>query len=338
MVDVQFDFAGSSRKRLFTMLIFAGSAAPLLFYVVIGLSPMPVPNLDSLIFTLAAIGFVHVGMTIYFYVGDSRYNEIIQRDKLRYFVLPVILVAGSLAAFLLVAPQQLGYYVTAYLVWSIWHFNRQNFGLYAAFLNSEGQQPCSERERKLFDALCAGPMLLAISLLPALGVGEGAAVARSAVVAAGQTMLALSAVLLLAEAFRLGRFSSPIAAGWLTLSVLFFLPPAVSTNPLIAFTFYGHSIQFIVMMIFLAGASSERCTYSAGTRIAILLGSGVGALALFIGLLQSFPDSPSALLVAAGLLYGLAQWHFLVDAGVWRLRDPASRRNFNESFDFLRRR
>lgn len=67
----------------------------------------------------------------------------------------------------------------------------------------------------------------------------------------------------------------------------------------------------------------------------LLLVSGLGSFALFIGLLLGFPESENATRAASTILFGLAQWHFLVDAGLWRLRDASPRKNFEESFAFL---
>jgi len=86
----------------------------------------------------------------------------------------------------------------------------------------------------------------------------------------------------------------------------------------VAFT---HGAQYIMMMSVVSGRSS-RGVLGLLTMCAVGVGAG-----LALNAMRVWP----ALLVTMGI----TQVHFLVDARVWRLREPRQRAIMRDRFDFL---
>ena len=83
----------------------------------------------------------------------------------------------------------------------------------------------------------------------------------------------------------------------------------------------AHGAQYLVIM----GVTSKRAPH-AWTRIVgiTVAATGLGAAAF------QLPR-----LVLAQTYTGIVVWHFLVDARLWRLRDPSVRAIVSRRFDFL---
>jgi len=111
--------------------------------------------------------------------------------------------------------------------------------------------------------------------------------------------------------------------GALVVGIAFFLPAVVFSSSALAFFPYAiaHGAQYILMMTVVSGRSS-RGWWALATMCAVAVGLGY-----LMNLMAAWP-----LLLIAG---GLTQAHFLIDAKVWRLREPRQRAIMNQRFDFL---
>ena len=121
------------------------------------------------------------------------------------------------------------------------------------------------------------------------------------------------------------------AVGRLLYGLLFFLPalffPEWNVGPFGA----AHGLQYVVFMF----CVSSRSAASIPSILAMLSTAGLGFLLLdphvrvreWLGVL----DSPWFL----GLVVGVVMSHFIVDAGIWRLREPFQRGYMRRKFDFV---
>ncbi len=209
-------------------------------------------------------------------------------------------------------------------------FNRQNLGIYAMFLRSAGQVPMSRVERIAFDALCAGGILVALTLYPDTSGGLGPW--GDALIICGQPLFAACACMLVIEAVKLGRMRSATCTGWLLLSILFFFPTVFSYSAAVGIAFYAHPLQYVVMMFVVSGARAPALPGGRALRIAALCGLGAVACALVWLFQYGHVEFARGERVALALTIGLTQWHLLADAGLWRMRDAVPRRNFEQSF------
>jgi len=123
--------------------------------------------------------------------------------------------------------------------------------------------------------------------------------------------------------------------GWIVLSIAFFAPAVIATNPSIALAFFAHPLQYIVMMVFMAGFGSSANRAAPMVRVGALLTCGLTLWAVIWLLNNPISQFSLGAKLALAFTYGVTQWHFLADAGLWKLRDAAVRKNFMDSFGFM---
>jgi hypothetical protein len=127
--------------------------------------------------------------------------------------------------------------------------------------------------------------------------------------------------------------AAPLRELVLLTLMLFYLPLFVFEDPLSAVFVYlvAHGLQYLVFMGFVVRRPDPRRLRNWGLLVAatLLIGGSID-LARLPG---RWGGVGPALL---GASYGLVIWHFLLDAGVWRLRESFQRGYMAERFDFLR--
>jgi len=212
-------------------------------------------------------------------------------------------------------------YLTAHYAWLLWHFGRQNFGIYAfdAASNKSGQ--ITKLERLYFSALPIAVIPKAVVLYQQNSFPEWVSAAANGLSMA-LSLACAGLGLWILRTITCDR-QRVIA---LLLGFVFFLPTMISSNSAIALTFYGHPLQYIIMMMYLAGDRKQGMPLQ---RFGVLLLVG---FAFWAGL-TALSGSYSVTFLA--LTYGITQAHFVVDAGLWKLKLPKQRAAILESYDFL---
>jgi hypothetical protein len=309
------------RNAFFNMLFLVTAipiALPLIYVPSFGVTP----NWNQFLFFVGVIGNVHVGMTAFFFLGDKRYLPIIRSRPWLYVWAPLASIALGFAMY---AYDKDGFwlYVAANYCWLLWHFSRQNFGLYALLLSSSRSVPADGIERRLFDLLPVAGSLHALTLLPMFGLsGAAIPILRSIAYVVMLVCTGMLGVVLMRSNVR--NDGRRVMA--LLLAYAFFLPAVLSENPSIALTFFAHPMQYIVVMTYLAG---DRRQGNLVLRLGLLVTCGA-VLWLSITFLTAH-----ALAMGLALAIGVTQAHFLIDSGLWRLKEHAQRSIIQESFDFL---
>lgn len=242
-----------------------------------------------------------------------------------------------------------------YFAWQFFHFQKQNLGLAALAATSCGAPSLTRAERRAIVAAgCAGiagllahPALLQVAVNPGLGaafpvagiafgvaVAGGLALFRRRPPAARPAGLAVTYVMALVFFLPMFTFASPYAAvGGLTIA---------------------HGAQYLLLMGLVAageGTGGRRTRGSlAGTASAGATGTGIARALRLTVLVIVVLFGGAALAVAshlhdAGLslraLYGgylgVVMAHFVIDAGLWRLRDSFPRRFLASRMPYLLR-
>jgi hypothetical protein len=247
--------------------------------------------------------------------------------RARYLAAPVLLVAAAAATASLLSSRQLAVALLAYFGWQFFHYQKQNLGLVALAASSQRVASPGRAERRAIMAsgwsgivaLVVHPGLLQLDLAPhsrwypavpfALAAGTFAIAGVSGVVALIRRPIAARpsgyvAVYLLALGFPLPIFvfSSPYAAvGGMTIA---------------------HGLQYLLLVAMVA--TGPRGRRASVTRLTALLTAAlVGAAMLNVAShLHSGGGIDRAIY---GAYLGVIMTHFVVDAGIWRLRDPFPR-------------
>lgn len=271
-------------------------------------------------------GFGHVMCTVWFGL-DADYLPIIGAHRGRMIASLVILPLG-MVAIALALPGLLNWVLAAYWAWQAHHYNRQNYGVlaFAAAHDRTGPLP---REISWLLHLSTGAGALILASMPTIyglaappsPIGNVDIAIWRGIAIALLTGAAGLAIYLVATNARVR--SSPTVLLFLFLSVVFYVPGIASDNPIAAFWPYAmaHGAQYLIIMGVTAGRSRRGL---AGLIIFIVLTFVLGAIAYSM-----------VTLPWAALYTGIVSWHFLVDARMWRLRDPAVRAIARQRFAFV---
>jgi hypothetical protein len=290
------------------------------------------PAPEALAFLLFAGSSVHVAATAWFYtVPDVRAH--MRQRRGRYLWWPLALMTGAGAIAVLVPRAALYWLLLPYFGWQFFHYQKQNLGIAALAAASRQLGPLRRTERRVLTAaglagiagLLARPSLLQIPVRPvwslmfpvaaiAFGVSVAAGVGCLAVRSRTQRPAAFCAVYLTSLAFSLPvfLFSSPYAA--------------------VAGMTIAHGLQYLLLMGMLAagGRCGIRRTaeLTALCNIALLGGT---ALAVASDQLTARPAER----VLFGLFLGAVMAHFVIDAGLWRMREEFPRRFLGSRLPYL---
>jgi hypothetical protein len=290
---------------------------------------------EALAFLLFAGSSVHVASTGWFYtVPEVRAH--MRQQPARYVWSPLALISGAGAiAFLLPRPA-LYWLLLPYFGWQFFHYQKQNLGIAALTASSMRVLPLRTGERRALiaaglagiGALVARPGLLQLPLRSAVPVlFPLAAVAFAASLTAGTGCL-------------LRRSPDQRPAGfclaYLT-SLAFSLPVFAFSSPYaaVAGLTIAHGLQYLVLMGLLAGGGprgthrAARLTALAALANIALLGGSV--LSVASDQLSAGP----AMRILYGIFLGVVMAHFVIDAGLWRMRAEFPREFLRSRLPYL---
>lgn len=290
-------------------------------------------SIDDVFRLLLIMSTMHVGLTAYFYI-DGEYRAHIAKHSGFYVWLPasVILAAGTVTATF--AAAGVVYLQLFYHAWLLFHYGRQNYGVlaFAAAATESGRPTAFERwslhlapaggilgAHKVFGPFNDTAFAPFVDWSFQIGVGLSIAAVCLAVAAAARHIAGAR------------PFWRPFM---IVLLSLFYLPTFYFDNYMQAVTGYAiaHALQYFVFMFFLAAGSVR---VSPGRAISAL---ALGALAVW-GLILLLTREKSiwgpALPFVTGAAIGLIMWHFIVDAGLWRLSRQWQRDRVRQRFAFL---
>ncbi len=262
-----------SKNFLFGVLFLVTGGLTLLPAIVV-----PFVNLQlswaQFVLLIGVIGNMHVGMTGFFFVGDARYKAMIADAPLWYVGFPLLLIAVAFFVFA-VWPDGIWPYFLIHYPFLMWHFGRQNFGIYSFVAGANQSGPISQLERTYFNLLPLSILPKILTLYPNTGLsGRYTTLANALTLAMISICIGLAALIIIREK-NIRRDKQRAIA--LLMGLAFFLPTAFSSNSAIALTFFAHPAQYVVMMIYLAG---DRKQGSIVVRLGLLAATGFGLWAV----------------------------------------------------------
>jgi hypothetical protein len=284
-------------------------------------SAAPASGLAWLLFVGSS---VHVASTGWLYTLPDVRGYARQRPA-RLVLLPGALVVASGAAAAVVPSAALAWCLLPYYTWQFFHFQKQNLGLAALAASSRRIASLRPAERRAImtagyagtAGLIAHPGLLELRTgVPGLGWLYPAAAA----VFAGAVVAGIAAA---------ARRPGGGGLFWFhvvyLISLGFFLPVFVFPSPYAAVggMTVAHGLQYLLLLGLVAAARPQ----AAGrvTRLAVLAnialigGAVLSAASHLHGAAATFGR------VAFGAYLGAVMAHFVIDATLWRLRDPFPR-------------
>ena len=271
----------------------------------------------ALLLVIAISGGGHVGATAFFYF-DRDFFKLIGQNKQRFFLWPAMLAIGCLAVFATNAAAWT-LLVTAFFAWQLYHFQRQNYGLIAFAARSAGLSRLPIELNWMLNFGVAGAICNQLRRIDHGAFASAIAYDLSVALFVASTVLLLK--VLLNRPWL--RAELPVVI-FTVLGWAFFLPTLVSTNSLVGYWSYAiaHGAQYIIFMIVVSGNRKH------GATILSLF------LVLFAAMLLAFYHLNRS---GAGMAAynGLVMGHFLIDAKIWRLREPIQGSLIKQRFAFI---
>lgn len=286
--------------------------------------PASAPPASGLAWLLFVGSSVHVASTGWLYTLPDVRGYARQRP-VRLILLPAALVVLSGAAAAVVPPAALAWCLLPYYAWQFFHFQKQNLGLAALAASSRRIASLRPGERRaIMTAGYAGivglivhPGLLQLRTgVPGLSrLYPAAAVVFAGAVAAG-----------LAATARRRREDGPL---WFhavyLISLGFFLPVFVFPSPYAAVggMTVAHGLQYLLLLGLVA--VGRRQAAGRAIRLAVLANIALVGGAVLSAASHLHGAAAMAGRVAFGAYLGAVMAHFVIDATLWRLRDPFPR-------------
>ncbi|QMU75460.1 hypothetical protein GXW83_06575 [Streptacidiphilus sp. PB12-B1b] len=290
----------------------------------------PGPALGGLLFLGSS---VHVATTAWFYtVPEVRRHVAAHRG--RYVTAPLALVLGTalLAAAVPAGPFDL--LLLAYFGWQFFHFQKQNLGLAALARSAYGGAPLAGGERRAITAAGLAGIAGLLSHPALLQLGDVPRVGPLFPVAAGAYALALGygVVQLMRRAPEDRRGCA--GAVYLT-SLLFFLPVFLFRSPYaaVAGMTVAHGYQYLLVVGLVAGGGGAPRAQRL-VSLAVLLNLGL-VLGLGLNLASHLHTGGRLDRAVYGAYLGAVMGHFVVDAGLWKLRDDFPRTFLGRRLPYL---
>jgi hypothetical protein len=241
----------------------------------------------------------------------------------RYIRAPAALIVLAVVVAVLLRPSQYGWVLLPYFCWQFFHFQKQNIGIVALAAGAFAVRGPGPAERKALSlagwagilALASRPALLQLPVDPHLGaLYDGAAALAVAATAAGfRALLARP------------RAARPPGYCVASLSSLGFFAPVFffhSPYAAVAGMTIAHGAQYLVLVGLMSGGGGPGADRVVGVAAFITLAL-LGGIALSTA--SHLHGGPGAERAVFGLYLGLVMTHFVVDAGLWRLRQPFPR-------------
>lgn len=318
--------------RFFAGLLVA-TAVPVCAYA---LSEVVLPHHSVVARTSLWVTFLgssgHVAASFFFYTDRRVRAHMLANSRGRFVWAPLVVIATT-SAFFAAAGSWLPYGITLYWIWQTHHYTRQNHGILSFVARAYGAPP-GELERTALTLSGVGGVIGALTFV--------APYRETFLADFGWHLhhIALGAyaagwLLYLAACFRdrEARLAAhPLRTVVSTVLMLFYLPLFLFRDPMLAVGSYAmaHGLQYLIFMGYVAAVPRADLLRRALTLIAciVLLGMGLD----FLQAAKPFGDYRMAVY---GAYLGLVMWHFLLDAGVWRLSESFQRGYMAERFSFL---
>jgi hypothetical protein len=286
--------------------------------------PAGAPPGRALAWLLFVGSSVHVASTGWLYTRPEVRAYAASRP-VRYVWVPLALVALGAPTAAALSPAVMTWLVLVYFGWQFFHFAKQNLGMSALAASARRVAPLRPGERHAVTAagaagvvgLLARPGLLQLGVRPpTAALFAPAALAFAGAVGWGLVSLTR-------------RPPGERPAAWCAVylaALVFSLPVFVFGSPYAAVSgmTIAHGLQYLVLTGLVA-AGTGRARTGRPFRIAALAAIALLGGILLAGASHLHRAGPPARLLFGAYL-GAVMAHFVVDAGLWRLRDPFPRR------------
>jgi hypothetical protein len=320
--------------NLFLYSIFIATLLPMLLIGGLGHLHLNVGSINSLGGLLVAVaGPGHVGLTSFFY-ADPQMRSFFRQNPTRYIRLPIFCAIASGIVWQTVPEIYTANFLLCFLIWQTYHYQRQNYGI-LCFLNAStgSKVPITRLERTIVELS---------ALAGILGMFKVSQIFSTTLVAPYmgylyqiglQILCGVGVLVIVAIATIPAIRRSKLRLGFLVICAVFYLPTFIVNDPgaAIASYAYAHGIQYYVFMYFVAASHRQHIN---DNRIILLVCAALTGITI-LTIMSDRPLWGDFSKFVFGMYLSLVMTHFMVDAGIWRLRGAFQRTYMKKSFSFI---
>ncbi len=243
---------------------------------------------------------------------------------------PCAIVVIAAAAAAAISPAWFQWLLLPYFGWQLFHYQKQNIGMTALAASSGRVRGLLPAERwPLLVAGWAGTAAL-IARPAMLGLRLGPWAVAGVIFLLAATTFMVSATAGIAALIRRPQAERPVGFCVAYLAcLLFFVPAFVFGSPYAAVggLTIAHGLQYLLLVTLIAGGDQVSAAGSALSRVvrlALLANVAFVGGAALSGASHLHDAGPAGRLIFGAYL-GVVMAHFVIDAGLWRMRDPLAR-------------
>jgi hypothetical protein len=322
--------------------------------------------------TITLLAAIHVPLTAYL-LFDRGIRDMIRRRPVALVLMPILIFAGCFVVFIATAGLRqsgtatiLVYFQLFVLTWNLWHFGKQNIGVYSFYRISQTLPRMLPVEKRLLVFAAALGAVTALSVGAASYIKQYASnesfdglltLTKYVTLAGGAGQLVLFGVVVSLIIAQRARHSWQSGLIFLLCSNFFVPQYLIAGGAAVSFIFacntLGHGVQYCAFLGFHAGNDYEKRERAGPPWTRYLMPAALLLTALFLAdfyyfqkvvsvggvahkisvWLGSPPGLDSAMLDA--IVIGILLNHFWLDSFFWRFQDPQSRNWMLSRFSFL---
>ena len=323
---------------------------------------------------IAFLATIHVPLTGYL-LFDRGVRDMMRQRPIALIVVPILIFAGCFVVFVSMAQQRqagtaalLVYFALGVLAWNLWHFGKQNIGVYSFYRISQAQARMVPIEKRLIvaTALLGAMATLTLGSDPYIKAYAKASnfddlmtLSKYVTFAGGVGQVVLFVVVVAVVIAQRSRHSWQSALLFL-LSTNYFFPQyllagGAAGSFIFACNTLGHGLQYCAFLGFHAGHDYEKKRELTRDWARYLMPALFIVTALFVadfylwqkvasvrGVGRVFSrwlrEPDLALSISDAIVTGILLNHFWLDSYLWRFKDARSRDWMHDRFSFLFRR
>ena len=248
-------------ERSFLLALLACTWIPMLFFLLFAPPDSATGSLAGVKTVFLFLGTAHVPATLFFYT-DKNFRGVIQQHRLRYIVVPILLIVATGILFAVLNATGVALLLLTYWAWQAFHYGRQNIGVYAFASIAEGGTAPLRSEKLAIDF---GTILGILGTFKILGATTAPTFLHQhfdLLYKIGAAAFIAVAVFSLVIYIKFFRRMTLLKTLFFFTSVFFFLPVFLSTQMNIAFLSYAiaHGVQYLVFMGIVSAKTTDRRT------------------------------------------------------------------------------
>ena len=324
---------------------------------------------------IAYLAAIHVPMTAYL-LFDRRIRDMMRSRPIALILVPLLIFAGCIAVFVATAAQRqqgtaslLVYFALAVLAWNLWHFGKQNIGVYSFFRIAQANSRMVPIEKRLIVVAAALGAMTTLTIGGESYIKSYAShesfdgllsLTKYVTLAGGIGQVVLFGVVVWIIIAQRARHNWQSALLFLLCTSYFAPQYLIAGGAVGSFIFacntLGHGVQYCAFLGFHAGHDYEQHQRAGRDPARYLMPVAFVVTALFVSdfylsqklvsvsgvgrVVARWFGSPDGLAVSIrdAILTGILLNHFWLDSYFWRFKDVQSRDWMLSRFSFLFRR